>query len=207
MPCSCVRDSCAERASVDSLFHYHSPWDIMDYMPKAIEPKKHEVQRRLEDTEFWLDDEKRTQLMDGLREGRDPKVTCEALGISKPEYDRALKEGYRCLLMPYKQRNEREMAMAEFYCEAKGSLMEFERNQVGVILKSAEMGDWKAAAWLLERRMPEMYAKRELPPIRPEVADAPSIKIELVDPTSDSERMLKLERETLDEIDGKVMEK
>lgn len=112
-------------------------------MPKAIEPKKREVTRRLEDTEFWLDDEKRTQLMDGLREGRDPKVTCEALGISKPEYDRALKEGYRCLLIPYKQRDEREMAMAEFYCEAKGSLMEFERNQVGVILKSAEMGDWK----------------------------------------------------------------
>ena len=97
--------------------------------------------------------------------------------------------------------------MAEFYCEAKGSLMEFERNQVGVILKSAEMGDWKAAAWLLERRMPEMYAKRELPPIRPEVSDTPSIKIELVNPESDSERMLKLERETLDEIDGKVMEK
>lgn len=176
-------------------------------MPKAIEPKKHEIQRRLEDTEFWLDDEKREQLMSGLREGRDPKVTCEALGISKPEYDRALKEGYRCLLMPYKQRNEREMAMAEFYCEAKGSLMEFERNQVGVILKSAEMGDWKAAAWLLERRMPEMYAKRELPPIRPEAPEAPSIKIELIDPTSDSERMLKLERETLAEIDGKVMEK
>ena len=57
----------------------------MAYMPKAIEPKKHEIQRRLEDTEFWLDDEKREQLMSGLREGRDPKVTCEALGISKPE--------------------------------------------------------------------------------------------------------------------------
>ena len=55
--------------------------------------------------------------------------------------------------------------------------------------------------------MPEMYAKRELPPIRPEVADTPSIKIELINPESDSERMLKLEQETLDEIDGKAMEK
>ena len=179
----------------------------MVHMPKAIEPKKREVARRLEDTEFWNDDEKRETLMQGLREGRDPKVTCEALGISKPEYDRALKEGYRCLLMPYKQRDEREMAMAEFYCQAKHSLMEFEASQVGVIINSAQMGDWKAAAWLLERRMPEMYAKRELPPLRQEVSDAPSIKIELVDPTSDSERMLKLEQETLDEIDGKVMEK
>ena len=179
----------------------------MVYMPKAIEPKKHEVTRRLEDTEFWLDEDKREQLMSGLREGRDPKVTCEALGISKPEYDRALKEGYRCLLMPYKQRNEREMAMAEFYCEAKGSLMDFERNKIWKIQKTAEMGDWKAAAWLLERRMPEMYAKRELPPIRPEVADTPSIKIELVNSESDAERLLKLEQETLDEIDGKAMEK
>lgn len=179
----------------------------MVHMPKAIEPKKREVARRLEDTEFWNDDEKRDALMQGLREGRDPKVTCEALGISKPEYDRALKEGYRCLLMPYKQRDDREMAMAEFYCQAKHSLMEFEASQVGVIINSAQMGDWKAAAWLLERRMPEMYAKRELPPLRQEVSDAPSIKIELVDPTSDSERMLKLEQETLDEIDGKVMEK
>ena len=59
----------------------------------------------------------------------------------------------------------------------------------------------------LERRMPEMYAKRELPPIRPEAPEAPSIKIELINPESDSERMLKLERETLAEIDGKVMEK
>lgn len=42
---------------------------------------------------------------------------------------------------------------------------EFERVHVGNIARHS-MGDWKASAWLLERKFPERYARRDAPTVK-----------------------------------------
>lgn len=153
--------------------------------------------------DFWMDEAACDALLKGLREGRDLKTTCEAIGIAKPDYDRALKEGYRCLLKPPHLRTKDEIARAEFYMRAKEAVSDFERSCVDVILKACRMGDAKAAMWLLERRLPEVYGKRELPPLATSEDKQPAaIKVEIVDASSDAERLKRLEAEVDAETDG-----
>lgn len=131
---------------------------------------------------FWEDPKCLKILTSGLEEGRDLKTSCEAIGVTKALYDKALQEGYKALLMPTEARTEDEQALANFYVACKTAVSEFERGAVTTILKAAKYGDWKAAAWLLERRLPEVYGKRELPPLQPEVDNrAQSIKVEIID--------------------------
>lgn len=174
-----------------------------DLKPKLLKKKGSNLPCANHANDFWMDEMVTKRLLDGLREGRDLRVACEAVGIDKASYDRALKEGYRSLLVPPHERTKDQMARAEFYCKAKEAVEDFERANVNSILKSAKMGDWKAAAWLLERRLPEIYGKRELAPIQPQTEEKPNaIKIEIVDASSDAERMKRLEREVDDEVNG-----
>lgn len=182
---------------------YGGKWKNMKNELKPGLPKKKNLPSTSHANDFWMDECVTKRLLDGLREGRDLRVACEAVGIAKPDYDRALKEGYRCLLKAPKDRTMDEMARAEFYCKAKEAVEQFERSCVNAVLKSAKMGDWKAAAWLLERRLPEIYGKRELPPLQPQTEAKPNaIKIEIVDASSDAERMKRLEKEVDDEVYG-----
>lgn len=154
-------------------------------------------------SEFYMDSHLAKAICDGLSKGRDIRATCEAVGVDKPSFDRAMKEGYRCLLIPYKGRTPEQNSVAEFYCLAKEAVRDFEETNVAVIRKAAKMGDWKASAWLLERRLPEVYGKHELQPIAKEREQTPAIEVKIVDSSIDSARMERLSREVLDEIDGK----
>ncbi len=121
-------------------------------------------------------------LFNGLRQGRDLKTSCESVGVTKPQYDKALRDGYQAIITPVNIRTPEQNALASFYAEAKRSVSLFEESAVGVILKAMEYGDWKAAAWLLERRLPEVYGKRELPPLVSENDQrAQAIQIQIVD--------------------------
>ena len=180
-------------------------------MGKQVAKKKNEVQlkyKNLYQERFWADPNSIETLTSGLKEGRDLKVTCESIGIAKPLYDQALKEGYRCVLMKPETRSEDDELLANFYIECKQAVAEFEEGAIGSILKAAKYGDWKAAAWLLERRMPETYGKRELPPLATgEDNRAQAIKIEIIDSHSEEtqNRLAKLEAEARAEI-GKEKE-
>lgn len=178
------------------------------YMAKKKLPttKKNEVQlkyKNLYQERFWADPESIKTLTKGLKEGRDLKVCCESIGIAKPLYDNALKEGYRCVLMKPENRSEDDNLLANFYIECKSAVAEFEQSAIESVLKAAKYGDWKAAAWLLERRMPETYGKRELPPLQTESDNrANAIKIEIIDSHSNEveNRLKKLEMEAKAEI-------
>lgn len=159
---------------------------------------------------FWADPECMRILTDGLREGRDLKVCCESIGVAKPLYDRALKEGYRCLLMKPNERSEDDNLLANFYIECKGAVSEFEQEAITSVIKAAKYGDWKAAAWLLERRMPETYGKRELPPLAAgEDNRAQKIEIQIIDSKTDEAkaRLERLEAEAKAEIGKESEEK
>ena len=152
---------------------------------------------------FYKDPNVMGVLCKGLEEGRDLKTCCESVGISKPLYDKALKDGYRALLIPYAERTEEDNALAEFYCQAKQAVAKFEEEAIHTILKASKYGDWKAAAWLLERRLPEVYGKRELPPLQAEADNrATSIRVEIVDAKSsdNDERLKSLEAEVRKEL-------
>ena len=174
--------------------------------------KKNEVQlkyKNLYQERFWADPNSIEVLTKGLQEGRDLKVCCESIGIAKPLYDQALKEGYRCVLMKPENRTEDDNLLANFYIECKHAVAEFEEGAIGSILKAAKYGDWKAAAWLLERRMPETYGKRELPPLATgEDNRAQKIEVQIIDSHSEDvqARLAKLEAEARSEI-GKEEEK
>lgn len=174
--------------------------------------KKNEVQlkyKNLYQERFWADPQCIEVLTKGLKEGRDLKVACESIGVAKPLYDRALKEGYRCLLMKPEDRTEDDNLLANFYVECKQAVSEFEEGAIASVIKAAKYGDWKAAAWLLERRMPETYGKRELPPLSTgEDNRAQKIEVQIIDSHSEDvqARLAKIEAEARAEI-GKEDEK
>jgi hypothetical protein len=168
--------------------------------------KKNEIQlkyKNLYQERFWADPNSIKVLTKGLKEGRDLKVSCESIGIAKPLYDNALKEGYRCVLLKPDNRTEDENLLANFYIECKQAVSEFETGAIGSIIKAARYGDWKAAAWLLERRMPETYGKRELPPLQTgEDNRATSVKVEIIHSHDEAteNRLARLENEVKVEL-------
>ena len=66
---------------------------------------------------------------------------------------------------------------AQLSQELKKAEAEYYAALEGVIAKAARDRDWKAAAWLLERKRPERYARRTYQAERPagEASDAPTI--------------------------------
>lgn len=180
-------------------------------MAKQVAKKKNEIQlkyKNLYQERFWADPASIETLTNGLKEGRDLRVACESIGIAKPLYDSAMKEGYRCVLKKPEDRSQDDELLANFYIECKQAVAEFEEGAIGSILKAAKYGDWKAAAWLLERRMPETYGKRELPPLATgEDNRAQAIKVEIIDSHSQEsqDRLARIEAEAKAEI-GKEAE-
>lgn len=169
-------------------------------------PKKRALQLKADHVyseRFWEDPECLKILTQGLEEGRDLKTSCESVGVTKALYDKALQEGYKALLLPTNSRTQDEQALADFYVACKTAVAEFERGAVSTILKAAKYGDWKAAAWLLERRLPEVYGKRELPPLQPEADNrAQAIKVEIIDSHDEAtqNRLANLEAEVREEL-------
>lgn len=142
-------------------------------------------------------------LFNGLKQGRDLKTACESVGVTKPQYDKALRDGYQAIITPVSIRTPEQNALASFYAEAKRSVSVFEETAVGVILKAMKYGDWKAAAWLLERRLPEVYGKRELPPLVSENDQrAQAIQIQIVDSNGKDtlDRLKAIENEVREDI-------
>ena len=60
--------------------------------------------------------------------------------------------------------------------------------------------EWKASAWLLERRVKSEYAKEET--INQSGNKIESIKVVYVDPEDSKDRLAKLEKEVLDNVTG-----
>ena len=65
--------------------------------------------------------------------------------------------------------NQRQLcqALKRDETEYKGALLT-------IIAKSAQERDWKAAAWLLERKYPDEYGRRDRAPETPQSADVPA---------------------------------
>lgn len=85
-----------------------------------------------------------------LKKGGAPnKSIAMALNISESTF-------YRWTSTP-KTKNQRELSEGLKKAEA-----DYDNALLGIIAKAAQDRDWKAAAWLLERKHPELYARPEV---------------------------------------------
>ena len=85
-----------------------------------------------------------------LKKGGAPnKSIAAALGIHEATF-------YRWTNTP-KTESQRELSESLKRAEA-----DYDNALLGIIAKAAQERDWKAAAWLLERRYPELYARPDV---------------------------------------------
>ena len=90
------------------------------------------------------------RICEGLRQGNYITTVCRANGISQRSFYAWKKKGEQGL-EPYKTFLERVEE-----AEAEGEML-----HVGIIHDTALTGNWLSSAWLLERKYPERFGKRE----------------------------------------------
>ena len=115
------------------------------------ERKGYEITKR--DTSPKLTDEVMLKIAKSVAAGLSIPVACEANGLSWNTVKRWLDLGKKGR-KPYRE-------FVDAMNEAKAR---FEQGAVAAIALHGKKKDWKAAAWLLERRYPERYYKPEKPP-------------------------------------------
>lgn len=113
-----------------------------------------------------IDDEKQTALVAALRNGSDLETACHYAGLSTQQVLRTLEVG--------KLEAERVANGMEADAKLSGELAIWEAlkkaraeaivRNVTYIQKAASDGSWQAAAWWLERAVPETYSKKTAKP-------------------------------------------
>ena len=90
-------------------------------------------------------------ILELLRQGISRRGAAETSGVSARTLQRWMKKGEDG------EGEEWEL----FTRQVHGAEASAEYNAVNVILEAAEKGDWRAAAWWLERRHPQQWGKRQ----------------------------------------------
>lgn len=108
-----------------------------------------------------LDDKSIATLARVYQSGVEPSIAIKAASISPADFYDYRKRGYK----------DRDDGNASVYTRMLDALDLAEASRVekwaGMIAKAAEKGDWRAAAWLLERCYPHHYGKPESRPLPP----------------------------------------
>lgn len=113
-----------------------------------------------------LDPEKVTQLLAATRGGSDLDTACHFATLSITLVYRWLERG-KIESMRVEMGvdpNPLEAEFVEFWNELKKARADAITRNVSVIQKAAQSGTWKAAAWWLERTMPDVYGKQATSP-------------------------------------------
>jgi hypothetical protein len=85
--------------------------------------------------------------------GADPKAASATLGVTGDVYEEWMADGKENRRGKYRQRR--------FVLTMERSVAQFEVQGISKIRRSAEES-WQAAAWLLERRLPEKYVRKSV---------------------------------------------
>ena len=95
------------------------------------------------------------KIVRAIRAGNYPEVAAGHAGIHAATYYRWMErgelEGDAPEDDPYRQ----------FRAEVERALADSEAAEVGLVVKAARDGDWRAAAWLLERRFGDRWGRHE----------------------------------------------
>ncbi len=97
-------------------------------------------------------------ILTSLQNGNTRRAAATAAGVSPRTLQRWLKRG----------REQRRGKFVELTRMVEMAECEAERAMVESIVEAAMKGDWRAAAWWLERRLPQEYGKQQRLAVTPE---------------------------------------
>ena len=122
-------------------------------------------------------------LLDYIRIGTPVRVAVASAGVSEQTFytwvNRGMAERERLKLVKGAKTNPSEVVFLEFLECVERAKAEAITKKVAVIAKSGNDGDWRAAAWWLERQMPEEFGKTDRVEIGGTNGEAIKIQIEM----------------------------
>lgn len=104
-------------------------------------------------------------LLDYIRIGTPIRNAVVAAGITETSFyswiNRGMAERERLKLVKGAKENPTEVVFLKFLEQVERAKAEAVAKKIAVIAKSGNDGDWRAAAWWLERQLPEEFGKTE----------------------------------------------
>jgi hypothetical protein len=132
-----------------------------------------------------LDVTKEQTLLDYIRIGTPVRKAVAASGIAEKTFynwmSRGLAERERLSLSMTAKSNPTEVVFLQFLQQVEQARAEAITKKVAVIAKSGNDGDWRAAAWWLERQVPEEFGKTEKFEIGGSNGDPIRVQVEMGD--------------------------
>jgi len=132
-----------------------------------------------------LDVTKEQTLLDYIRIGTPVRKAVAASGIAEKTFynwmSRGLAERERQALVPNAKDNPTEVIFLQFLQRVEQARAEAIMKKDAVIAKSGNDGDWRAAAWWLERQVPEEFGKTDRFEIGGANGEAIKVQVEMGD--------------------------
>jgi hypothetical protein len=132
-----------------------------------------------------LDVSREQTLLDYIRIGTPVRKAVTASGIAEKTFynwmSRGLAERERQALVPNAKDNPTEVVFLQFLQRVEQARAEAITKKVAVIAKAGNDGDWRAAAWYLERQVPEDFGKTDRFEIGGTNGEAIKVQVEMGD--------------------------
>jgi len=124
-------------------------------------------------------------LLDYIKIGVPIKKAVVAAGISEKSFyvwlNRGMAERERLATVPNAKADITEGVFVQFLQRVEQARGEAIAKKVAVVAKSSVEGDWRAAAWWLERQLPEEFGKTDKVELAGNNGDAIRVQIEMGD--------------------------
>ena len=132
-----------------------------------------------------LEEVKEQTLLDYIRIGTPIRKAVTASGIAEKTFynwmTRGMAERERLSLLPDAKENPTEVIFLQFLQRVEQARAEAITKKVAVIAKAGNEGDWRAAAWYLERQAPEDFGKTDRFEIGGTNGEAIKVQVEMGD--------------------------
>jgi hypothetical protein len=149
------------------------------------QPEKAPVKKTAGRKTALLDVTKEQNLLDYIRIGTPVRKAVAASGVAEKTFynwmSRGLAERERQALVPDAKENPTEVIFLQFLQRVEQARAEAIAKKVAVIAKSGNEGDWRAAAWWLERQVPEDFGKTDKFEIGGANGEAIRVQVEMGD--------------------------
>jgi hypothetical protein len=103
-----------------------------------------------------IDRDKRRILLDALRGGADIRTASHYAGLNYTIVFRVMEIG-QTLAEAGRELNPDESAAVELWDQTRKARADAIVRNVAQVQKAAQQGEWKAAAWFLERTLPDVF--------------------------------------------------
>ncbi len=149
------------------------------------EPSKTPAKKSAGRPTALLEQVKEQALLDYIRIGTPVRKAVTASGIAEKTFynwmSRGMSERERLSMTPNAKENPSEVIFLQFLQRVEQARAEAIAKKVAVIAKSGNDGDWRAAAWWLERQVPEEFGKTDKFEIGGTNGEAIKVQVEMGD--------------------------